>query len=460
MNDYLPKRLTKHQSERINLSNIEICLLTDNHDIEIFDATITKYHYLKNCTLVGEQLRYVAVADGRWVALSCWSSAALHLKDREEWLGWNEQQRKNRIHAIANNSRYLLLSAGGYCPNLGSFVMSKVLKRLSDDWNKKYGHPIVCVESFVDPDYFQGTLYKACNWELLGKTRGCKRSRMDYYEKHNKPKQLWVKKLTPDADKILRSLKLPEKFSSLDKASYAHYCHEGEETLKSLHDFVATIPDWRTRRRNYRKSSLVSLLIVAALSGVSSGQRDLAGFTRCLSEKQLQALGFTQMDKNGKLLRPGESTFQRALAGIDTDALQTTLLAYQDHLLGKQKGTQGVVGFDGKALRGGKSGLQTLNFFDSRDGGRWIGSEQIEDKTNEIPVSQKKLKDPSLDLTGRLIMADALNTQHLTAQCIVQDSGGDYLFVVKDNHSKLRQRIASKFEDPEIPELSPLSREA
>ena len=73
---------------------------------ERFRELMEQHHYLKSGTLVGEQLRYVAGVDGRRVALLSWSAAANHLKDREQWLGWNISQRRRRPALVANNSRY------------------------------------------------------------------------------------------------------------------------------------------------------------------------------------------------------------------------------------------------------------------------------------------------------------------------------------------------------------------
>jgi hypothetical protein len=52
-----------------------------------------------------------------------------------------------------------------------------VLRRLSEDWQRKYGHPIALVETFVERERFAGTSYKASNWLCLGTTTG--RSRQD-----------------------------------------------------------------------------------------------------------------------------------------------------------------------------------------------------------------------------------------------------------------------------------------
>ncbi len=131
-----------------------------------WNRLVRKRHYLKNANLVGEQLRYVVTdAKGNWLALIGWSAPALHLKARDQSIEWTEQQREGRLHLLAQNSRLVILVDRHQLPNLVSRALSLCLERLSEDWQKKYRHPIVMVESFVDRQLFEGTAYKASGWE-------------------------------------------------------------------------------------------------------------------------------------------------------------------------------------------------------------------------------------------------------------------------------------------------------
>src|SRR5260221_12089558 len=87
--------------------------------------------------------------------------------------------------------------------------MSLCLKRLSDDWQKHYRHPILLVESFVDRQLFRATAYKACGWQALGYSSGFKRVAEDFYQRHGRPKELWVKELHPRAWQWLRAKQWP-----------------------------------------------------------------------------------------------------------------------------------------------------------------------------------------------------------------------------------------------------------
>ena len=61
-------------------------------------------------------------------------------------------------------------------PHLASWIMGQV-RRLSQDWESKYGDPIVLVETFVERERFADTSYQADNWIRLRATTG--RSRQD-----------------------------------------------------------------------------------------------------------------------------------------------------------------------------------------------------------------------------------------------------------------------------------------
>jgi hypothetical protein len=152
-------------------------------------SSIVEHHYLHDATLVGEQLRYAFVDKGRRLALATWSSAAFHLKDRDELIGWTAEQRTRRRALLANNSRLLVIPPGHY-PNLISRFMKLMLGRLSEDWQQRWGHPIVLVESFVDPNLYQGTAYKVSGWSHLGKSAGWGRDADDFYDKHGVSKQI------------------------------------------------------------------------------------------------------------------------------------------------------------------------------------------------------------------------------------------------------------------------------
>ena len=180
-------------SQQALLDEVRIIPLIGAKARQRFQEVLDQHHYLGKIKPVGEQLYYVAIdAKGGWLALLLFNSPAKHLKHRDAWIGWTRVQRERRLSLIANNSRFLILPERSV-PNLGSRVLRLTLDRLSDDWQARYGHPVLAVETFVDPDQFCGTLYSANNWVELGQTDGCGRHYRDYYVKHDKPKRLsWL----------------------------------------------------------------------------------------------------------------------------------------------------------------------------------------------------------------------------------------------------------------------------
>src|SRR5512136_3255738 len=103
-----------------------------------FDRTLEQRHYLASARVAGQTLRYVAELDGQWVALICFSAAALHLKGREKWVGWTPRQRARRLGFVVNNSRFLVLAERERLPNLASRALGLCLRRLSRDWEARW----------------------------------------------------------------------------------------------------------------------------------------------------------------------------------------------------------------------------------------------------------------------------------------------------------------------------------
>jgi hypothetical protein len=104
-----------------------------------WDRLMIQHHYLKSATMVGEQLRYVAEYRGQWMALIGWAAGAYHLKGRDGWIGWDANQRRARLHLVANNARFCRLGPKGQYPNLASRALALNLERLSADWQAQYG---------------------------------------------------------------------------------------------------------------------------------------------------------------------------------------------------------------------------------------------------------------------------------------------------------------------------------
>ena len=137
----------------------------------LFNNLLEQYHYLRYAQPVGEHLKYLVYAQGRPIACLSWSSAPRHLGSRDRFIGWCPQARLKNIRLLAYNSRYLILP-WVRVEHLASHLLARMAKVLSLDWQRVYGHPIYFLETFIDPQRFRGTCYRAANWIYLGDTTG------------------------------------------------------------------------------------------------------------------------------------------------------------------------------------------------------------------------------------------------------------------------------------------------
>jgi Druantia protein DruA len=137
----------------------------------LFNSLLEQYHYLRYQQPVGEHAKYLVWTQGRPVACLAWSSAPRHLGSRDRYIGWSAEARRRNIRFIAYNTRFLILP-WVRIENLASHILGRMAARISEDWQQMYGHPIYFLETFVDPERFRGTCYRAANWVLLGKTTG------------------------------------------------------------------------------------------------------------------------------------------------------------------------------------------------------------------------------------------------------------------------------------------------
>jgi hypothetical protein len=145
-----------------------------------FASMLVQYHYLGFNNTIGRNMKYmVRDKNGRPVALLLFGSAAWKCKGRDDRIGWSAEQRQGNLQLLTNNTRFLI-PQWIRIPHLASYTLSRISKRISADWQVKYGHPILCLETFVD-EQFEGTVYKASNWDFVGKTAG--RGRDDYYNR-------------------------------------------------------------------------------------------------------------------------------------------------------------------------------------------------------------------------------------------------------------------------------------
>ena len=245
-----------------------------------FRDLMQAHHYLGAVPGMGETVRYVAHHRGRWLALAVFSAPALKCGARDRWIGWDYGVQFGRLHLVTNNSRFLILPGGER--NLGSRVLSLCARRLVNDWPARFGHDLLLAETFVDPAYFRGTVYRAANWIEVGRTRGFARDGHSYSE-HAHPKLVFLHPLCRGARARLRAAHLdPRLRHGVPKMTLS------AARMRSLPEFFQDIDDPRRRQgRRHALPTVLALATAATLCGMR-GYKAISEWVDDLSPKVLQ----------------------------------------------------------------------------------------------------------------------------------------------------------------------------
>jgi hypothetical protein len=395
---------------------------------------VARHHYLGDCQLVGEQVCHVAQVGKTWVGLIGWASASRHTEVRDQYIGWQPNQRGQGLDLIANNVRFLLLP-GAHKPNMASQVLGASLRRLSQDWEGAYGHGIVLVETFVDEARFEGTCYKASNWIRIGESKGWSKKGKTYAF-HGEPKAVYVYPLHARWREVLRASKGWRRIRNPVRAPQG--LEQNEEAInggRGLYAVLGEVGDFRKARGiRFSVQTVLAIAVCAALAGARSFI-ELEEWGEDQSEEVLRRLGC----KCGRA--PKERTFRRVLTGINASEVDEKVGAW----LAERHGLAGCgVAFDGKTLCGSGNGKRgrPVHLLSAviHGSGEVVAQVAVDSKTNEITCVKPLLKD--LDLRGAVVTADALLTQKEIARYVVEKKGADYVFTVKDNQSTLKKDIA------------------
>ena len=416
------------RSVALRLRDVEVRPVRGVDERRRWDALMAEHHYLPYRGLFGKSLRQVAVRGETWLALLGWQAGAFKVGVRDAWIGWTREQQFSRLHLIANNSRFAVLDAGRV-PNLASRALGLGLLRLSGDMRAAHGHPVLLAETFVDPSRFAGTCYRASNWVPLGRTRGFSREPggVARWREHGRPKEVYVYELENDAAAALRCGELPGDW----RAGSGTLPPPAPE-LRSLHAFLADMPDFRKARgRRYGLACYATIMIAARLAGYR-GVTAFGEFAARMDQEQLAAAGAFFSPSRGRHTAPAPSTFHYILSSLPPDALDRALGAWTR----QRSDGAAPVALDGKDVRGASKqagdGRRMMVAAVEHGTGLVLGQVQVGDKTNEIPAVRELTR--ALDLGGRVVTLDALHAQQETARALVEDCGADYVVTaVKDN---------------------------
>lgn len=422
------------------------------------DHLMEQEHYLGNANAIGHVLRYVAEYQGEWVAALTFCSAALHLKPRDRLLNWSAREVPRRRHLIAQNSRFLILPATGRWPNLASRVLKLVCDRLPVDWQQHFGHPVLLVETFVDPQRFRGTCYQAAGWEALGATQGYARRGQDFYLDTQHPKELWVRPLGPDALAQLQARELPPQLQS-DRPPPPPPVPIVTEQMDSLWDFVRprlTDP----RQPKGIRHPLPALICLAALAMAAGcqGPHAIAEFAKSLNHGQRRRLRCRPRPRTRRQFDvPCERTFGRLFEALDSEQLRRLFCDWMARL---DPHPVTVMHLDGKVLKNtdpapprlpadpalaqaaqavdtppelqkpkADKALTLVNFQTPQQ--RLIDQIAVPQDTNEEAAVAAHF--PKMDLAGVTVIGDAAHTVKANCRQLTQVQGAEYVFFLKGN---------------------------
>ena len=289
-----------------------------------FQQLMQEHHYLGALPKISETLWYIATFDDQWVALMSFSAPALKCSARDQWIGWSFRHQYDRLKLVTNNSRFLILP-NCHFPNVASRILSLCQKRITDDWRTVFGHPIVLLETFVDPQRFRGTIYKAANWTYVGNTKGFHRTRQGYSPTAQSPKMVFVKPLTSDARALLSRPILDPAYHAGGPRMMLTAQH-----MRSLPDFFADIPDpRRAQGRRHRLSTVLAIAAGATLCGMR-GYQAISDWAKSLGQKARKR--FRCRYENRRYVVPSLSIIRDVLIRVDPvhldHALQCWTQAY------------------------------------------------------------------------------------------------------------------------------------
>jgi hypothetical protein len=296
------------------------------------------HHYLGALPKIGNTLWYVATWHGEWLALLSFSAAAWKCAARDAWIGWGFRHQYDRLHLIANNSRFLILPEH-HSANLASRVLGLCERRLAGDWRERFGYPLLLLETFVDPRHFQGTIYRAANWRYVGDTRGFRRTREGYSVAPSAAKRVFVRPLHRQAQARLSGAVLDPQ--------YRHGAPRIMLTAKqmgSLPELFADIPD--PRRGQGRRHPLPAVLAIAAgatLCGMR-GYKAISLWARDLGQKARAR--FRCRYRNRRYTVPSCSVIREVLTRVDPGALDRALQSWNAQHAAADEG----LAIDGKTM--------------------------------------------------------------------------------------------------------------
>ena len=419
----------------IDLRSVSVRPTLGDREHRRWDRLVEEHHYLSFHGVFGKGLRHVAVHGETWLALIGWQSGAFKLAARDRWIGWTSAQQFRRLHLIANNSRFVILTPGRV-RNLASRVLGLSLRRLSADMQAVHGFPVFLAETFVDPALFAGTCYRASNWRSLGFTRGFAREPggAARWRHHGQPKEIFVYELTEGATQALSRSETPPHWGAEQ-----HGEPMATPRLRSLFECLGDVPECRhARGKRYPLRTILAIAVAARLAGYR-GVTAFAQFAALLAQEQLEAVGAFWSESKQRYTAPTTTTFHTTLAQLPPDTLDNAISQWT----AQHGDAHAPVAMDGKDIRGAskqtEDGRRMMVAAVEHGTGLVLKQVEVDARSNEIPAVRKLTS--GLGLAGRTVTLDAMHAQHETARYLLE-SGADYvLSAIKDNQETIHNEL-------------------
>lgn len=436
-----------------------------NDEVPRFNALLDEHHFLGH-HLFGRVLRYVAEVDDEWVGLVGFGSAALSLRPRDRFIGWDEATKLRRLRYVANNQRYCILPSENRA-NLASAVLARTLRRLSADMEAAYGHPTLLVETFTDPARHRGTCYKAANFLAVGETSGYGRKNGSWVYHGNK-KVCWLYPLQRNASSILSAdFDHPLLFRATKERMHMVDLNtvviDGDN---GLYQRLCEIADHRKKRGIRHELASILLICAAAMLSGCHNPTEIAEWAASLPDEMRLRLHCRRSPSSKELVVPSLSTVQRALKEVDSEELDRIVYETLACQVQKERSRTSTtnpnresdeesndnqetgnplfpgISVDGKSLRGAiQDDGRCVHLLSAltQDERVVISQREVDHKKNEIVEFRPLLVD--LDLEGALITADPMHAQRDHAEFLVEEKSAHYLLFVKRNQPSLYDAI-------------------
>jgi hypothetical protein len=359
----------------------------------------------------------VAEQGGEWIAVLLWDQCVQSNSARDKYIGWSTEARQIHCTQVVNNKRFCIAAAFQGVDNLGSRILGLAVKALPGAWRERYGEDILLCETYVDPQLYAGTSYKAAGWEYAGESAG--------YDKRNKEtgkyekthaKKVFLKPLDPYANELLclpyRSIKGELEDNKQNRKSAVDFA---KLDMARLRKRLETIPDHRNAQGRRHTAAVLLLGVALAIFTGCTGYQAIWQWLSNLAPSFRRELGMRKI--------PSVSTISRFMRDLDIDELEKAVYGWLKEQTSQLSGHK-IIAIDGKTLRGTKdadgNALELLSAVLSPVG-ITLDQAKVHDKTNEIPVAQKMIENmPDTLINGKIIVADAIHTQTRTAEIIVK----------------------------------------